>query len=197
MFMPSALQFETAAPAMPPAGPGLVASALIETATGWRPAGMLRPGATVQTWDGGLCALAGLDRRWLWPGQGQALVHVPGGAFGACADLWLSPDTELYLACPAAEEILEAPGALVPAAALVGHAGCRLAPVERPVQLVLPKLDSDELVWVQSGVLIRAAADRPGIDGFLPRLGGKRASALAGLVACGARTTADLPRRAA
>ena len=177
-----------------PAG-GMLATTLVETDVGWRQAGSLKQGMRVQTWDGGLCAIVSAERHFLWPAADAELVRVPGGVLDTCADLWLMPGQEVLLASPVIEEVLDAAGALVPARALAGYRGIRLTPVDRPVEMVSLTLATDELVYANSGALIRAtvpARAARGLETCLPQLDGARAAALLALIETGARTTGGL-----
>ena len=137
---------------------GMVAGTLVETATGWKPVQDLRMGEAVQTLDGGLAPVRALDRQLLKPDA--MLVHVPGGAFDACSDLLLLPDQPVLLdtlGVRIADH--DALFVLVPAMALIGLLGVRRIETARVLEVVTPLFDEDEMVYAQTGVLLRC----PGI----------------------------------
>ena len=137
---------------------GMVAGTLVETATGWKPVQDLRMGEAVQTLDGGLAPVRALDRQLLKPDA--MLVHVPGGAFDACSDLLLLPDQPVLLdtlGVRIADH--DALFVLVPAMALIGLHGVRRIETARVLEVVTPLFDEDEMVYAQTGVLLRC----PGI----------------------------------
>ena len=137
---------------------GMVAGTLVETATGWKPVQDLRMGEAVQTLDGGLAPVRALDRQLLKPDA--MLVHVPGGAFDACSDLFLLPEQPVLLdtlGVRIADH--DALFVLVPAMALIGLHGVRRIETARVLEVVTPLFDEDEMVYAQTGVLLRC----PGI----------------------------------
>lgn len=213
MFMQDATSFRPAAKiALPLPGldlrpdgsaPGIVADSLVETDTGWRAAGALLPGTRVATWDGGFRPLVAVERRTLWPAAGIELIEVPGGALDTCAGFALLPGQHVFLASAIAETVLGAPGVLLPAAALAGHAGITRRLLLRPVEAVTLRFAGEEIVYVNSGALVhcpagpgraRPASARP--SGFFEVLDGDRARAMLALVADGALTS-DRTGRAA
>ena len=179
-------------------GAGVLAASLVETPQGWKPAGMLGRGSLVQTYDGGLCAVTQVERRYMWPAAGAEVVHVPGGALDTCDDLWLMPGQAVLIFSPVVEEVLEAAAALVPAWALVGFCGISLRPLLRPAEMVTLSFASTEMVYVNSGALVQcqdaggAIADRQ--PDYFPRLEGARAKAMLALIGDAALSTADLRR---
>ncbi len=164
---------------------GMLAASLVETPQGWQPVGNLARGSLVQTYDGGLCAVTGVERRHLWPAAGAVLIHVPGGALDTCSDLWLMPGQAVLIAAPAVEDVLEAAAALIPARALAGFRGASLRPLVRPVEVISLCFASDEVVYVNSGAMIHCPAGGNGhaSDDFFPRLDGNRAGAMLALIA--------------
>ncbi len=175
MFMQSAARFvpaETARPAAPPRK-GLVASTLIETEAGWRPAGALQRGDRVQTFDGGLREVIALDRDWLLT-HDATLIRLPGGLLGAAVVTLLLPDQSLLI--DTWDALPDAVVALVPAIATLAI-GATLGKPAAPVEVVTPVFAEEEVIRAQGGLLLHcpgAHAD----DAFYPRLDAARASAI-------------------
>lgn len=182
----------TLSPAAPAAG--LLGDSLVETGRGWRRATEVGPGDRVQTWDGGLVAVTKVTRSRLPDGLGGEMILIPGGAFGACCDLWLTTEQEVLIASPVAEAVFDSCGAFVAAADLVGHCGVRRGRPARGADIVSLRLASDEAIFVNSGALIRAAGGA--CTDWLPALTGVQAHDYLTLVGLGASTTADLARAA-
>lgn len=178
MFMPDALDFVAAAPVLPDGG--LRADTLVETAAGWRPAGTLRAGQRLHGWSGGLREVVAVGRHRLPAGAGRRLVHVPGGALGNCAPLWLAGGQTLLLESTVVEEVLDCAAARVSARDLVGLRGIAWQAAPGGAELVVPVLDLDEAVFANTGTLVWAEGASDG-DGFHPRLGRAAARALVAL----------------
>lgn len=159
---------------------GLLASTLVETDRGWHAVGSLAAGDRVQTWDGGLVAVLAIGRRTARPAHACDLVCIPGGSLGACSDLYLMAGQEVLILSPVAEEVLDAAGAFIPARALVGHFGAHVTFPDRQADIVCMALASDEAVYVNSGMLVRAQG--PLSNDWLPRLRGSQAAAFLELV---------------
>ncbi|EEW24114.1 Hint domain-containing protein [Rhodobacter ferrooxidans] len=146
---------------------GLTAGTLVETATGWRGVETLRSGDRVQSFDGGLRQVVGLDRGWLLPGE-AALLLVPGGAFDNCTDLTLAPDQHLLIDTEGDAELPDDAMALIPAAALVGFRGTSRLTKHQPVELITPLFADVEAIWTNSGTLLHCPAIKHGA-GRLPQ----------------------------
>lgn len=162
-----------AAPLTAPAT-GLVSGTLVETARGWQPVDDLLPGDRLYTLDGGVCPLAGLAHSTL-DGPGAELLHVPGGALGNCAEMFLLPGQTLLI--DALGRLEDAAFVRVTAALLEGHRGIRRIIPAGPVQIITPAFDDEEAVWVNSGVLVHFAAGSTE-DSFFPRIAAAEARAL-------------------
>ena len=76
---------------------GLIAGTLVESATGWTPVENLRIGDAVQSYDGGLARVVGLDREWITASLSAYVLHLPGGALDNCSDLILLPGQNLLV----------------------------------------------------------------------------------------------------
>lgn len=128
--------------------------ARIECETGWVAAGALEPGMAIQTRDGGLRRLEGIERHLRWPVAGACMVRVPGGALGNCAELSLLPTTRIVLPLRAAEAVLGTPEVLVAAGALDGWRGIRCEPVAAVEEAVSLRFAQDEVIWLNTGVQV-------------------------------------------
>jgi hypothetical protein len=188
MFHPSPDAFLAAAPAiaMPAAlhapllsvpATGFAAGTLVETEVGWRPVSDLVAGIRLATFDGGFAEVIGLRRSRPMPQGNTALVLVPGGALGNCDDAILGAGQEVLLPTGPAEAALDAAFALVRASDLAGHFGIRA--VASQDGLFQIDFAAEEVVWANSGLLLRCPAGAGG--GFL-RLDSTRARALIGLL---------------
>lgn len=177
-------------------GAGALATTLVETPQGWKSAGMLRRGSLVQTYDGGLCVVVQIERRYMWPAAGAEVVHVPGGVLDTCSDLWLMPGQAVLISSPVVEDVLEAAAAMVPARALAGFRGISLQPLHRPIEMVTLSFASVEVVYVNSGALIQCQAAGDAVadthPDYFPHLDGARAAAMLALIDQAALSTADL-----
>lgn len=156
---------------------GLLTGTLVETATGWQPVERLAVGDRLQTLDGGLRPILGLDRREV-AAEAMAL-HLPGGAFGNCADLLVLPGQELLVDTLGALE--DAAFARFPAAALEGIAGIHRVPLAQASAIVILRFAEEEAIWANSGLLLHCPA-LPGESGetdcFYPQVGAAEARAL-------------------
>lgn len=171
---------------------GFLASAKVETESGWRPAGALEIGMRVQTYDGGLCPILRLDRRELSAG-GALFIHVPGGALDNCDGLWLRPGQQLLIASPVVEEVFDCAAVRVEARHLTGFRG--IGPVWRPGVDAVIQLGfaQDEAVFANTGALLHFAAEQATeAPGFYPALRGSQVAAMLDLIDEGAISSADL-----
>ncbi|MGL6210880.1 MAG: Hint domain-containing protein [Paracoccaceae bacterium] len=155
-----------------PVTSGILAGTLVETAKGWQAVETLRMGDLVQSFDGGLVKVLGLDRRTLRPEMGQALITVPGGAFDACSDLQLLPGQHVLVDTFGDACLPDDAFALIPAVSLVGHHGCTRRYTLRDIEVVTPMFAEEEVIWANSGLLIHCpgiatgAGRRPASDFF-------------------------------
>ena len=166
-----------------PVTSGILAGTMVETATGWRGVETLRMGDRVQSLDGGLAKVLGVDRRTLRAEMGQALIAVPGGAFDACSDLQVLPGQHLLLDTLGDKALPDDAFALIPALALEGCDGCTRRHAVRDIEVITPMFATEEIIWANSGLLIHCpgiatgAGHRPASD-FFPRLDVMQARAL-------------------
>jgi hypothetical protein len=152
---------------------GIVAGTLVEGEAGWCAAETLRVGDRLQTLDGGLARIIGLDRRVLAAQAETALIHVPGGIFDACSDLWLVPGQHVLVDTVEDADHC-APHVLLPALALTS-AQVRHSFPEVGVEVITPMFADEEIVFANSGVMLHCPSVMDGAgrypeDSFFPRL---------------------------
>ncbi len=138
---------------------GLIAGTLVEGPKGWLPVENLRIGDALQSYDGGLARVLGLDRQWISSKRGDHLVHLPGGALDNCCDLMLLPGQNLLIDMLNDGALPNAIVALIPAVALDGWLGAHCVPFERPIEVITPRFADDEAIFANSGTLLHC----PGI----------------------------------
>ena len=196
MFMHNADAFLDARPIAvftpAPAGAaaaGIAGGTLIGTPAGWRAARTLRPGMLVHTLDGGVRPLADVLHRPA--GADEAAIRVPGGALSNCGDLWLMPRQDVVIESPVLRAVLGVPQALVAAEELEGLLGCRRVR-GWPEGVVTLRCAGDEIVFANSGALLRCEGAGTGRQAGFERLSGGRVRALAELIEAGALSLADL-----
>ena len=183
MFMQDITKLKTAfalttprhAPVVPaPVLGGIVAGTLVEGENGWVQAQSLRIGDRLQTLDGGLARIHGLDRRMLAAQVETSLIHVPGGLYDACHDVWLVPGQHVLIDT-VQDADQPAPYVLVPAIALTSHHAVRHSFPATGVEVITPLFADEEIIFANSGVLLHCpsvidGAGRYPDDSFFPRL---------------------------
>lgn len=150
---------------------GLIAGTLVEGTNGWLPVEDLRIGDAVQSYDGGLARVVGLDRDWTSAEIGAYVVHLPGGALDNCSDLMLLPGQNVLVDTLNDEKMTDDLVALIPAAALDGVFGASRLRIEKPLEVISPRFADDEAIFVNSGTLlhcpgIRQTVGQPASDFF-------------------------------
>ncbi len=137
---------------------GLIAGTLVEGADRWLRVEDLRIGDAVQTYDGGLARVLGLDRQWIMPSPGAVVLHLPGGALDNCSDLALLPGQRVLIDTLNDPALPDAIVALMPAAALQGLFGVGRVRIEKPVEVITPRFGDDEAIFANSGTLLHCPA---------------------------------------
>lgn len=145
---------------------GLVAGTLVETAQGWQPIETLRIGDCVQTFDGGLTRVLGLDQRRLHPEIETTLFMVPGGSHDACSNLFLLSGQHVLIDTLHDASVQGAPFVLVPAAALVGINGVYRHHAAADVSIITPMFAEEEVIYANSGVLLHCPSLLDGAGHF-------------------------------
>jgi len=139
---------------------GLVAGTQVATDAGWRPVETLCTGDRLLSFDNGVQPIVDLQREHLGavaadrPVAKLQAVKVPVAALGNDAPFWLMPDQGVLLESDKALEILGDPFALVPARALVGVNGIRLAAPGGGVSVTTLAFARDEAVYTAGGPLL-------------------------------------------
>ncbi len=151
-------------PQKPIDAPALTAGTMVETQSGWMPVERLSLGDQVYTFDGGLAPISGLRQTRLT--AGTQLWHVPGGALNNCADLYLTQDQHVMIFDNNAEDLYDTPYVLVPATALQGFRGTRQMDAVAGTVAVEMTFDAEEVVFANTGALVRCAAQSGETDGF-------------------------------
>lgn len=150
--------------AFQPALPAMTAGTMVETENGWMPVERLSLGDAIYTFDGGLAPIAGLRQTRLT--AGTQLWHVPGGALNNCDDLFLTRDQHVMIFDDNAEDLYDTPYVLVPASALQGFRGTRQIDAQPGTVAVEMTFETEEVVFANSGSLVRCAAQSGQTDGF-------------------------------
>lgn len=150
---------------------GLIAGTLVEGPLGWTPVEDLRIGDAVQSYDGGLVRVLGLDRNWLSPAVGAYLVQLPGGALDNCSDLMLLPGQAILMDTLHDADFPDDIVVLITASVLEGHLGATRHRIENPIEVITPRFADDEAIFANSGTLlhcpgIRQTVVQPSSDFF-------------------------------
>ena len=145
---------------------GLVAGTLLETRAGWQPVESLHIGDAVQTLDGGMARLLGLDRRSLSADAQTPLIKVDGGCFDSCSDLLLLPGQHLLLDTLDDAQMGGAPFAMIAATALLASPGARRHAVTNAIEVITPLFADEEVVYANSGVLLHCPGITDGAQAF-------------------------------
>jgi hypothetical protein len=146
-------------------GDGMLSGNLVETVSGWSDIGDLRCGDAVATFDGGYAPVKRIERRHVWPAAPAGLIHVPGGALDNCSDVELLPGQDVLIALPWVEDRFDCAGVFVAASALVGFRGITRQSLTRPIEVLSLRFDDEEIVYVNSGTLIRCAKEQSDLAG--------------------------------
>lgn len=172
LSVPAILPFDAR---LAPVITGLVAGTLLETRSGWQPIETLKIGDAVQTLDGGLARILGLDRRSLQPGAQTTLIKIDGGYHDACSDLLLLPGQHLLLDTLDDAQSENASFAMIAANALLASSGAQRQSVVAQIDIITPLFADEEVVYANSGVLLHCpgiadGAGRYPENSFFPRL---------------------------
>ncbi|MFN4129173.1 MAG: Hint domain-containing protein [Paracoccaceae bacterium] len=142
---------------------GIFATTPIATPGGWCPAGDLRPGAQVITFDAGnqpvtqaLVLAAGDPPPGFWP------LRVPVWAMDNREELVLFPEQKVLIEADLAEDLYGDPFALIPARALEGWRGIgRCRPLQIAVAAAVQlRFARHQVIYASRGVLLSCAGDR-------------------------------------
>jgi hypothetical protein len=137
---------------------GLLAGTHVASNLGWRPVEGLCPGDKVLTFDHGMQTIVEVVRETVHLDDGaidptRCPMHVPRDALNNRVPMWLLPDQGVLLESDLVEDHQGDPFAVVPASALDGYRGiCRLHP-DNNLQLVTPRFEQDEVIYLEGGLL--------------------------------------------
>ena len=149
-----------------PVTTGLIAGTMLETRAGWQPVQTLRIGDAVQTLDGGLARIIGIDRRTLTAAAQTTLIQIDGGFGDACADLMLLPGQHVLLDTLNDAQMNGAPFAMIAAIALLASPGTRRLALQADLEIITPMFADEEVVYANSGVLLHCPGITDGAHGF-------------------------------
>lgn len=138
-----------------PLGTGLLARTMVETAKGWQRAEGLRLGDCLQTVDGGLAPILGLDRQVIAPQPDVHIVQVPGGTLDNDDDLLLLSGQLVLLDTLGDRMLPDAALVLIPATALIGWRGCTRQALPQKTEVITPLFAAEEIVYANAGTLLR------------------------------------------
>ena len=127
----------------------LSADTMLETTRGWMPVCELAPGDSLATLDGGFARIAWVHRST----AAEPGLFVPAGVLDNCSDLVLPASTRIGITAPIDFDA-ETDTLSVPLSAFEGTKG-----IKRHVATVdtfSVGLETEEMVWAQTGMLIHA-----------------------------------------
>lgn len=137
---------------------GLLAGTHVASNLGWRPVEALCAGDKVLTFDHGMQTIVEVVRETVLLDDGaidptRCPMHVPRDALNNRVPMWLLPDQGVLLESDLIEDHQGDPFAVVPASTLDGYRGiCRLHP-DNNLQLVTPRFEQDEVIYLEGGLL--------------------------------------------
>ena len=148
---------------------GLVSSTMVATARGWTPAGALKPGDLVLTFDAGLQPVTQVSSEVpfetakdcpssLWP------LEVPAGAFGNPRPYHLLSGQNIMVESDAAEDMFGDPFSIIPASALVGLRGVERVPPKDRMEIVRIAFADEQVVFGEHGALYLCASSRDMVE---------------------------------
>lgn len=143
---------------------GFLPGTLVDTDRGFMEVRDLKPGDMVYTFDGGAQEVKAVKHS---VPRLTTLMHVPAGALGNDTDLLLPSDQMVALELDAAERLFGVPLVMTKLISLAGYKGITPALPERMARIHL-EFEEEELIWAESGMLIRAAGE--GLDSAYRRL---------------------------
>ena len=146
---------------------GLAGSTLLETPDGWVAASDIAAGAEIETFDGGLATVVRAEVVRL---ENAPLIHMPGGTFDTCEDLWLLPHQRVMVDFACVEPLFDRPCVLIEARALVGHFGVTRAIPTKSLSLTRITFADEELVYANTGAVLHCPGDRAFGDDFYLKL---------------------------
>lgn len=148
---------------------GLMAGTQVATQMGWRDVAAIAVGDLVLTFDGGMQAVAAVERQTFSTGGDLAPadtwpIFVPAEALGNRDDMFLLPQQSVMIEADAAEEVFGDPFAMIPVLALEGFRGITRVPPAEQIELITLAFAQDEVVFVNTGALIHCPKSRDILD---------------------------------
>ncbi|MEP4195754.1 MAG: hypothetical protein ABJL99_08985 [Aliishimia sp.] len=124
---------------------------IVETRRGWRKIADVRPSDEIASLDGGFVPLS-----WVRQAIPTPNYHIPAQALGNCDDMVLPSDSRIGRGAPlnfthASTDMLSAP-----IRAFEGYRGIRKVTASETTPSLTIGLAAEEMLWVQSGLLIHA-----------------------------------------
>jgi Hint domain len=137
---------------------GFVSGTHVASNRGWRAVEVLCVGDKVLTFDSGMQVIVDIQRETLVSPQrlnpqAQWPVLVPRGAMGNRREMWLMPEQGMLVESDAASDALGDPFAVVPARALAGLGGIRIAGSADQLRITTLAFAGDEVIYVEGGML--------------------------------------------
>lgn len=149
---------ELTIPPVPVDQGGFLSGTHVASNLGWRPVEALCAGDKVLTFDHGMQTVVEMVRETVQLDKGEidparCPMHVPRDALNNRVPMWLMPDQGVLLESDLIADQSGDPFAVVPASTLEGYRGiCRLHPNESP-QLITPRFEQDEVIYLEAGLL--------------------------------------------
>lgn len=148
---------------------GIVAGTKVATTMGWRVIEGITIGDQVLTFDGGMQKVVGLRRDVVWTGGAGSdpatwPLHVPAGALGNRADMYLMPQQAVMVESDTAERLFGDPFAMIPALALEGYRGISRTVPEARIEVITLVFEQDEVVFGNIGALFLCPAQMDLLD---------------------------------
>jgi len=137
---------------------GFVSGTHMASNLGWRMVEALSVGDKVLTFDHGMQTIFDIQRETLIAPEhvlssAQGPVLVPNGSLNNRKDMWLMPDQGMLVESDVASDAVGDPFAVVPARCLKGLRGIRSAPPVDQLFITTLAFASDEVVYVEGGLL--------------------------------------------
>ena len=144
---------------------GFLSGTHVASNLGWRPVEALCAGDKVLTFDHGMQTVVEMVRESVQLEAGEidssrCPMHIPRDALNNRVPMWLMPDQGVLMESDLIEDHQGDPFAVVPASTLEGYRGiCRLHP-DNHLQLITPRFEQDEVIYLEAGLLGYCPAPR-------------------------------------
>lgn len=144
---------------------GFLSGIHVASNLGWRPVEALCAGDKVLTFDHGMQTVVEMVRETVHLEAGEidptrCPMHIPRDALNNRVPMWLMPDQGVLMESDLIEDHQGDPFAVVPASTLDGYRGiCRLHP-DNELQLITPRFEQDEVIYLEAGLLGYCPAPR-------------------------------------